>query len=321
MSPHSIVGHARQLAELKADIDSGNVAHAYLFGGAPNLGKMTVAKWFAREMMIVGKTPEQIQEIDHQLEHLIHPDYMVLDQLWIEDQCEDWNLIAKSTNVPLQHRAKAPPARTDIISIDDVREIQTRLQEAGNGQYRFCVIRGIERMQEGAANAFLKILEEPPPGRIFILTTDTLQTVLPTILSRSRVVRFQRVADRDVSTLLKDSNEDDQRFILHLAQGAPGRAVRLAEDADALADEKELHQQAMGFWKTSSPINRMMALVPLHKKGANADRFLFHLALALRETGDYTRHQEQALVELSEGLRTNASRALMTEYFALSSQK
>jgi DNA polymerase III delta prime subunit len=242
---------------------------------------------------------------------------MVLDQLWIEDQFEDWNLIAKSTNVPLQHRAKAPAMRTDIIAIDDVREIQTRLQETGNGQYRFCVIRGIERMQEGAANAFLKILEEPPPGRIFILTTDTLQTVLPTILSRSRVVRFQRVADRDVSTLLKDIDEVDQRFILHLAQGAPGRAVRLAQDPDALLEEKKIHEQALGFWKTSSLINRMMALVPLHEKGANADRFLFHLALALRETGNYTREQEQALVELSEGLRTNASRPLMTEYFAM----
>lgn len=317
MSLQKIIGHARQLAELAADIESKNIAHAYLFAGTPNLGKTTVAQWFARELLTDGKTFEEKEEIDHQIAHLIHPDLMVLDQLWIEDKCENWDEIAMSSNVPQQHRAKAPAMRTDTIGIDDVREIQSRLQETGNGQYRFCIIRGIERMQESATNALLKTLEEPPPGRIFLLTTDSLQTVLPTILSRSRVLRFQRVADREVTSVLQDAEEEDRRFILHLAQGAPGRAIRLSEDPDALREEKQLHQQAMSFWDTSSLINKMTALTPLHERGAESERFLFHLALALREKGDYTHAQQKALNELVEGLRTNASRPLMTEHFAM----
>ncbi len=320
MPLQKITGHARQLAELAADMESKNIAHAYLFAGAPNLGKTTVARWFARELLTDGKTPEEKQEIDHQIAHLIHPDLMVLDQLWIEEKCEDWDIIAKSSNVPQQHRAKAPAMRTDTIGIDDVREMQNRLQETG-GPYRICIIRGIERMQEPAVNALLKTLEEPPPGRIFILTTDNLQLVLPTILSRSRVLRFERVADKDIASLLNDTDEDDRRFILHLAQGAPGRAIRLATDPDALREEKQLHEQAMGFWTASSPINRMTALTPLHERGAEADRFLFHLALALREKGDYNHKQQQALNELIEGLRTNASRPLITEHFALQTAK
>ncbi len=317
MSPQKIIGHARQLTELAADIEGKNISHAYLFAGAPNLGKTTVAQWFARELLTDGKTAEEKEEIDHQILHMIHPDLMVLDQLWIEDKCEDWDEIAMSSNVPQQHRAKAPPMRTDTIGIDDVREIQNRLQETSNGQYRFCIIRGIERMQDSAVNALLKTLEEPPPGRIFLLTTDTLQTVLPTILSRSRVLRFQRVADKDVATLLKDVDEEDRRFILHLAQGAPGRAIRLAEDPDQLREEKQLHQQAVNFWSDRSAVSRMTALTPLHERGPDADRFLFHLALALRENEGYSRNQERALVELAEGLKTNASRPLMTEYFAM----
>ncbi len=317
MSPQKIIGHARQLAELAADIESKNIAHAYLFAGTPNLGKTTVAQWFARELLTDGKTFEEKEEIDHQIAHLIHPDLMVLDQLWIEDKCEDWGEIAMSSNVPQQHRAKAPAMRTDTIGIDDVREIQSRLQETGNGQYRFCIIRGIERMQESATNALLKTLEEPPPGRIFLLTTDSLQTVLPTILSRSRVLRFQRVADREVASVLQDTEEEDRRFILHLAQGAPGRAIRLSKNPDALREEKQLHQQAMSFWDTESLINKMTTLTPLHERAAESERFLFHLALALREKGDYTHAQQKALNELVEGLRTNASRPLMTEHFAM----
>ena len=70
--PHQkIIGHARQLAELSADIDSKNVAHAYLFAGTPNLGKTTVAQWFARELLTQGKTAEEKEEIDHQIARLV----------------------------------------------------------------------------------------------------------------------------------------------------------------------------------------------------------------------------------------------------------
>ena len=325
--PHQpIVGHSRQLAELAADIESKNISHAYVFVGSPNLGKMTVAKWFARELITAGKTFEEQAVIDHQLAKLIHPDLIALDQLWIEEKCEDWDVIAQSTNIPQQHRAKTPAMKTDVISIDDIREMMNRLHDTGDGQYRFCIIRGIERMQDPAANAFLKILEEPPPGRVFLLTADApIQTILPTILSRSRVLRFQRVSDREVATVLKDSDtsrklstsEDMRRFILHLAQGAPGTALRLAHDPDALREEQLLHEKAISFWSQTSAIERMTALTPLHERGAQSDRFLFHLAIALRELPSYTRVQERALMELEEGLRTNASRPLMTELFAL----
>lgn len=312
---HPIIGHARQRAELASDLESGNVSHAYLFAGSPSLGKTTVAQWFARELLTDGKNATEKEEIIRQCDRLIHPDLLILDQLWIEDQCDDFDVIAQSTNIPQQHRAKAPTAKTDTISIDDVREIQSRLQETGNGRYRVCIIRGIERMQEGAANAFLKILEEPPPGRIFVLTTDALTTVLPTTLSRTRLLRFERVSDREISGLLKDVDEEERRFILHLAQGSPGTAVRLASDPDQLRAEHQLHEQALRFWSKTTPIDRLTLLEPLFERGQDAGRFLLHLSLALRETR-YTRSQERALMELASGLKTNAHRQLMTQNFA-----
>ena len=130
-------------------------------------------------------------------------------------------------------------------------------------------------------------------------------------------MRFERVADREIATLLKDVDDDERRFILHLAGGAPGKAVMLARDPDLLREEHQLHDTAMAFWNSYSPIDRMTALTPLHERGAEADRFLLHLALALRETEGYSHHQTQALTELVEGLKTNASRTLMTEQFAL----
>lgn len=318
MPPSPIIGHARQLTELASDIETNNIAHAYLFAGAAHLGKMTVARWFSRELIAEGKNEEEKKSIDHALERLLHPDLLVLDQLWIEDVCEDYDVIARSTNVPQQHRSKTPTMKTDTISIDDIREVQARLRESGSGQHRFCLIRSVERMQPAAATSLLKILEEPPAGRIFLLTTESLSSLLSTIVSRSRVLRFERVHDRDIAVSLAGVSEEEAQFILHLAQGAPGTAKRLLSDPDRLREERLLHEKALSFWSSDRLLDRLKILTPLHERGKESDRFLLHLSLALREMPAMTHAQERALMELLQGLKTNAHRQLLVQSFAMS---
>jgi DNA polymerase III delta prime subunit len=277
---------------------------------------MTIAHWFARQILLADISDAEKELAQHQMDKLIHPDLLVLDQLWMEDRMEDWNAIAESSNIPQQHRAKAG-TKTDVITIDDVREIQHRLQETGSLPHRVCIIRGIERMQDAASNSFLKMLEEPPAGCVFILTTESLGTALPTIRSRARILRFERAPDREIQELLKDMTEEDASFVVHVAQGAPGVAIRLMNDPDALRAEKLLHTQAASFWGTSSLHDRLKQLEPLSKRGEDADRFLFHLALSLRETPAYQHAQERALTELMQTLKTNAHRELQIQKFAM----
>jgi len=318
MHERTIIGHKKQLLQLEQDFASNNLAHAYLFAGAPHLGKTTVAHWFAREILTRGlEDAEQKERVLRQSEKLIHPDLLALDQLWMEERCEDWDVIAKTSNIPQQHRAKAG-TKTDIITVDDIREIQSRLRDTGELLHRVCIIRGIERMQDGASNAFLKILEEPPEGRVFILTTEALTSALPTVISRTRVLRFERAGDREIQQLLQGQMEEDSSFILHVAQGAPGTAIRLMNDPDALRAEKLLHTQAMSFWSSATLLDRLNQLEPLTERGDTADRYLFHLALALRESPDYAPSQERALMELLQALKTNAHRMLTLQNFAMS---
>src|SRR3989338_672886 len=172
MATTDILGHRPQLAALETDLAQGNVVHAYLFSGAPHLGKFTIAKHFGRQLLCDGRSGEECAAITDQIDRLLHPDFLVIDQLWIEDVCEDYSVIAQSSNVPQQHRAKDPPAKTDTISIDDIRAVQDRLHDVGSGRYRCCLIRSVERMQTTAVSALLKILEEPPEGVVFLLTTQ-----------------------------------------------------------------------------------------------------------------------------------------------------
>lgn len=311
----TILGHKKQLLQLEQDVKVNNLSHAYLFAGAPHVGKTTVAHWFARHILTQNLSDDQKERVHHQLEKLIHPDLLVLDQLWMEDRCEDWNVIAQTSNIAQQHRAKAG-AKTDSISVEDVRQVQERLHETGELPHRVCIIRGVERMQEAAANAFLKILEEPPKGCVFILTTESLTSLLPTVISRARVLRFERVGDRDIQTLLRDQSEEDASFILHIAQGAPGVAFNLMNDPEALRAEKTLHAQAVGFWDAPTLFDRLNNLESLSDRGEKSDRYMFHLALALRESGDYSPTRERAFMHLLQGLKTNAHRTLQIQEFA-----
>jgi len=311
-----IIGHQGILDELRLDIETGNIVHAYLFAGPRHLGKMTVAQWFSYQLLCSGKPENEIDDCQRQFEKLTHPDLLVLDQLWMEDTADDWDFIAQTSNVSQQHRAKAK-AKTDTISIDDVRAFQERLHEISLGRWRCCIIRSVERMQAEAANAFLKILEEPPPGLVFILTTQSLQSLLPTMISRSRVLHFRQLPHEELEPLLKGSDEDDHRLILRVAQGAPGIVQLFTQDPEQLRLHKAMYAHARSFWQAQTLAQRLALLKPLEKRGEESDQLLLHLSLALRDQ-QAEWGAVRALNTLITDLQTNAYRTLLAQRFAVS---
>jgi len=319
MEKNAILGHRAQLEALTRDMETGNISHAYLFEGPAHIGKFTVAKWFATELLSKHvETSEEKKQIQEAVRKLIHPDMLVLDKLWMHETFDDIDALAKYSNVPQHHRIKSK-AKTDTISIDDVRAMQDRLIETGTGKYRLCLIRSVERMQHEAVNALLKTLEEPPEGVIFLLTTEAATGLLPTLVSRSRVTAFQRLSRKEIAPLLEDVSPEDTAFLTMIAHGAPGTIVRLRDDADALRSARLVHTQAVSFWEDASLADRLKLLSPMEKRGESSDMFLKHLALALHED---VLHKKTRMIEhlhaLSHGLQTNASRPILLQRFAMS---
>lgn len=313
------IGHEPQIQELQQQVATGNISHAYIFSGPKHIGKMTTALWFANEILCKDVPVEQRSKVQHQVEHFTHSDLLVLDKLWIDKECDDWNVLAKYSNVPQFHRSKkSAPAKTDTISIDDIRALQERLHETSIGNRSCCIIRSVERMKDTAANALLKILEEPPTGLTFLLTTQTYSALLPTITSRARVVRFTRVAQKDMRTFVEKLDEEDAAFALRMAQGAPGIAQKLAADPDQLRAAKQLHLAVRRFWETDSLQQRLQILQPLKQRGQEADELLLHLALSVRSQPiDVRAKRVAALLEILHGLRTNTNPQLLSQAFAL----
>lgn len=310
-----IIGHETQLAELQSNMSMGNVAHAYLFSGPKSVGKMTVARWFAKELLLQGAEATRDDTI-RQIDCLVHPDLLILDQLWQEGVLEDWHTLGKSSNVSQEHRTKTPKARTDTIGIDDIRAIQDRLHETG-GRYRCCIIRSIERMQEPAANALLKMLEEPPEGRVFLLTTEQRSLLLPTVVSRVRVLPFFPVASAALRPLLQGIPSKDHQFCLHVAQGAPGVLQRFRMGEHALQEQHLLRAQAFRFFP-ARPSERQKILENFAERKQELHFFLLHMALALRELRPPAfLHWSHALSCFVEHLDAHVNYTLAVQQFVL----
>ncbi len=323
---HAIIGHERQRKELETDLERGALSHAYLFSGKKHLGKFTIAHWFAQEILTQGMMENEREKTQTLIRKNMHPDLLTLDRLWVEDVCTDWNVIAKSSSVSQHHRAKAK-VKTDTIGIDDVRVLQERLYETPQGSHTVCLIRSIERLHVTAANAFLKILEEPPPHVLFCFTTESLSSLPATIISRMRVIHFSSVPRKELEPLVSPLPADDRELLLSIAEGAPGIILRCLEDSERLRAERQAQIDAHRFLQTASVLERFRKMQEmLESEKDQASMFLRQLFLHLQsdlrgseKDAENALEQSRSLLHLLALLQTNANRPLIAAHAAFSS--
>ena len=110
------------------------------------------------------------------------------------------------------------------------------------GAHRVAIVEGAHRLNEDAQNALLKTLEEPPPGATLILCADEPERLLPTVRSRTAVLRLGPVGPRAMEELLAEHGIEPPRAarLARLADGRPGLAIALAAAPEAVAAREEL---------------------------------------------------------------------------------
>ena len=139
-----------------------------------------------------------------------------------------------------------PEGTSNAIRIDQIRELQTIMSRRPNlGKRRIAVLDPADRMNEPAANALLKLLEEPPEDSLLILVTSAPQRLLPTISSRCQPLRFTTLSAEDLASAIPEGYSEQQCLaLLRNAQGSMGRLMRLSLDQEW--DEER--QQAMAWF-------------------------------------------------------------------------
>jgi DNA polymerase-3 subunit delta' len=126
----------------------------------------------------------------------------------------------------------------DRVHEDLLRPMSFRPVE---GQYKFALITDVEHMNESAANAFLKQLEEPPPQTVFVLTTSRPEQLLPTIVSRCQRIRFDPLLPESIEEALierEDMSDRKAGMLARMADGSYSRAMELAVNDDLMTSRQ-----------------------------------------------------------------------------------
>jgi DNA polymerase-3 subunit delta' len=222
------LGHGPAVAALHTAATSGRLHHAWLLGGGGGIGKATLAYRFARWLLAGAASADLSVDPTHPAFKRVaantHADLLTIDRRLNE---------------------KTKKMQTEIV-IDTVHEVGRFLRlTAGEGGWRVVVVDGAEDMNRNAANALLKLLEEPPKRAILLLVSHAPGRLLPTIRSRCRSLNLGPLEDGEVARLLADYAPDlgeaERRRIARLSEGSIGTALTLAEENGiaiaALVDE------------------------------------------------------------------------------------
>lgn len=143
----------------------------------------------------------------------------------------DYRLLTPEQETPDESASSKKPARKSTqISVTQVRELGSFLELSShqNGGLRVVVIHPAEALNQTSANALLKMLEEPPPGVMFILVTSHPQRLLPTIISRCQQVEMPAPSTEQALTWLAQQQLDDAAHWLAYTGGSPLQAREAA---------------------------------------------------------------------------------------------
>ena len=217
-----LIGHVEAESRLASLVAEDRIGSAWIIGGKAGIGKATLAFRLAR-FLLCGSGQDLFGEPPATLE--VDPGDRAAQ--WVSARSHG-DLLVIEPGIGSQGRR-----RREVI-VEDVRRLGPFFaQSAGNDGWRIAIIDQADLMNRSAANAALKLVEEPPEHSTVLLVSDEPSSLLPTIRSRCRKIRLEPLKTEQVILLLEqylpDLSEEDREPLARLAEGSPGRALLLAQ--------------------------------------------------------------------------------------------
>lgn len=301
MTFDTVVGQGSLTTTLKNAIQSGRLAHAYLFCGPRGVGKTTCARIFAKTINCL--TPQANGEACGECE-----------------SCKAFNE-QRSYNI---HELDAASNN----SVEDIRQLIEQVRIPPQiGKYKVFIIDEVHMLSQAAFNAFLKTLEEPPHHAIFILATTEKHKILPTIMSRCQIYDFKRMGVDDIVSHLKNVAEKEGitaenaalNIIAQKADGGMRDALSIFDQVSSFCGGNITYQQTIenlnvldydyyfrltDYFLEEKITECMLTLNEILSKGFEGQYFITGLSSHFRNLLVSQDAQTASLIEASEEVRT-----------------
>ena len=238
------VGQEAVIKTLRSQVMSGRIAHAYLFCGTRGTGKTSTAKVFARAVNC--ENPDRGEPCGQ---------CPTCRALGAESSLDILEIDAASNN-----------------GVDEIRDLREKVKyPPQNGRYRVYIIDEVHMLSQGAFNALLKTLEEPPSYVVFILATTEPQKLPATILSRCQRFDFGRIPAHQIIDRLRVALEEGG---IKAEEAALARIARAAEGG--MRDAWSIMDMCLGYAQEDG--EGLTEALVLQVLGAADKRFLFEFA-------------------------------------------
>ena len=267
----TLIGH-RVAEQTFLDVfNGGKLHHGWMITGPLGLGKATLAWKIARFLLATPEpdggmfAPPAPQTLD------ISPDHPVSHRL----------LALSEPRLFLLRRAWDDTARKlkSMIGVDEVRRMKSYFAlSAADGGRRVAIIDAVDEMNTAAANALLKLLEEPPANVTLLLISHQPSKLLPTIRSRCRELRLSPLSAQDMATALAvtDDAPDDPVPLAELSGGSVGEAIRILN-----LDGLKLYAALIALFATLPRLDRTRAAAMAEMGAGRGNEEKFDLIMML----------------------------------------
>lgn len=204
-----IIGHERQIENLKNAINKNSISHSYLFEGEEGLGKKKTALAFSKTLLCKEEKDQACNVCSScvKFDSENHPDFKII-----------------------------VPNKKGTIVIEEIEKIINAVSTSPfEGKRKVFIIDDSHAMNMEGMNTLLKTLEEPPSFMNIILVTSISNKLLPTILSRCQRIRFYPVDNARIVKLLEDRISLDRErsaFIADFAKGSIGKSIEIARSEE-----------------------------------------------------------------------------------------
>ena len=213
-----IIGHEWAVKSLQQHTTLGIQKQAYLITGPENVGRRTLAIRFAQAVNCLQPggdgVPCLICPVCGQIERMVHPDLTIVE----------------------------PERKGGSLKVEQVRDLQYGLHlSPTSAKFRIALLLDFEAATDSAANALLKTLEEPPGNVIILITAESAESLLPTIVSRCEVIRLRPVPADILNNGIQSLwliPPDEADLLTNISGGRPGYCFRLYQNPELLVQRK-----------------------------------------------------------------------------------
>ncbi len=320
MKFRDVIGNERAIEQIRRMVDSGNIAHALLLHGEPGVPKLALALATAQYLHCTNRTGGdscgmcpaclQHQSLNHADTFFSYPVIKKGNEKPVsEDFDREWKkflsegVIAEDYErwLSLIGNENAQPIIYASESDNIVRKMSL---SAYTAKHKVLIMWQADKMNKDCSNKLLKLIEEPDPDCIFLLTTDNPKAILPTIFSRTQRIELRKPSTQQIADYIARNGDISPDEALAMAAPADGNVMLAMRNMDHSSETHHFHDQFVSLMRLAY-MHDIAALKVWSEgiadyKREKAQRFLNYAARMVRENYIYNLHMPQLNYETQD---------------------